>query len=189
MKGFFWYPTIGLIIILPGFLSTNFFHSHKNYVAILNNISLIYHYSFLSLFIIKVVSQQNRIKYIKFIFLFFLGLLILVLATNKLTEQLNMAYMVSNLGLSIFCVLYYYQLFNNTPTLDLKREPSFWVITGVFFCMSLSLPATSVMDNLMHSSISFFTLSILYNTVIFSYLVMHLFFIKACLCSVRPQKL
>ena len=187
MKGFFWYPTVGLIIAIPLFLATNFFHFFHEYTTTINNISLLFHYSFLSIFIIRVVSPNINFTFLIFIFLFFLFLLLYVLVNNSLTKQLNMAFSLCNLGLTIFCIIYYYNIFSNRPSLDLKREPSFWIITGIFFCMSTHIPITTVLDYL-HHKIHYTIYAGLINVLIVCYMVMHLFFIKAYLCSVQPQK-
>ncbi|MEP7166059.1 MAG: hypothetical protein ABI741_15255 [Ferruginibacter sp.] len=187
MKGFYWYSTIALVVAIPLFLTDNFFRPYRGYSRILNNLSLIFHYSFLSIFIIRVIVKKHNIKYLSFLFVFFLLLLIFVLVNNNLTKQLNLAFSVSNLGLTFFCIIYYYQLFNNIPTLDLRKEPSFWIITGIFFCMSAHIPITAMGDLLNHK-IPLAVYSTLRTILTFCYVVMHLFFIKAYLCAIHPRK-
>ncbi len=187
MRGFYWYPSIALVIILPGFFTENYFRSYRVYSSILTNLSLIFHYSFLSIFIIKVMPKGISNNFLKIFFLFFLSLLIFLLIYEKLEKQNTFAFATANLGLTIFCIIYYYRLFNNLPIVNLKREPSFWIITGVFFCMSMHIPLISV-SNYLYENISLSTSRLINSIAIFCYLIMHLFFIKAYLCSVRPQK-
>lgn len=187
MRSFFIYPTVGILIIIPLFLTTHFFKSYRPYSSILNNLSTIFHYCFLSVFIIRVMPNRSIDNFIKSIFSIFLSLIIVVLITEDITKPNSFAFATANLGLAIFCIIYYLKLFNNLPILDLKNEPSFWIITGVFFCMSTHIPLITAYDYL-NNKISIYNIRIINLVAIFCYVIMHLFFIKACLCSVRLQR-
>jgi len=188
MKGFYWYPTIALLVLSPTFF-TDF--TNREYMKVcnyINNISILFHFAFLSTFILRVTPKINRYKkYFQFLFYLFLFLILIVLISNYLGKQVNQAFSISSFGLTIFCINYYYQLFNNIPKYDLKNEPSFWVVNGIFFCMSLHIPITSTVDYL-QNKISRDLCNILLSILSFCYLVMHLFFIKAIVCSIRPRK-
>lgn len=187
MRGFYWYPTIALIIIIPGYIAENYFKSYIEYSSILNNISLIFHYTFLSIFIIKVMPSYKDDILLKFVFGLFLLLLVFHLTQTNTNKQNTIAFVTANFGLTIFCLIYYYRLFNNLPVLNLLEEPSFWIITGVFFCMGVHIPLLIAWDYL-HGKIPLH-ISRIHNAInIFCYIIMHLFFIKAILCSVRPQR-
>lgn len=187
MRSFFIYPAVGLLIIIPLFLTTHFFKSYKPYSSVINNLSTIFHYCFLGAFIIRVMPNRSNNNVIKLIFATFLLLIFIVLFKEDITKPNSFAFATANLGLTIFCIIYYFKLFNNLPILDLKNEPSFWVITGVFFCMSTHIPLITAYDYLINK-ISLYSIRIINLVAIFCYVVMHLFFIKACLCSVRLQK-
>ena len=49
----------------------------------------------------------------KQIFIIFFSLLLIILVNEKLEKQNALAYATANLGLTIFCVMYYYKLFND----------------------------------------------------------------------------
>jgi hypothetical protein len=187
MKTFIWYPIVALLVIIPLILTTHFFKNYKEEALILNNISLIFHYSFLSVFIIRVMPGKNNSNFIKIVFGIFLSIILFLLISEKIDKSNAFAFATANLGLTILCVMYYYRLFSNLPVLNLRNEPSFWIITGIFFCMSVHFVLMSTIDYL-HNKISFPNLRIMGSIAAFCYLIMHLFFIKACLCSVRPQK-
>jgi len=187
MRSFYIYPAVGLLIIIPLFLTTHFFKSYIMYSSILNNLSTIFHYCFLSVFIIRVMPNRSIDNFIKLIFATFLLLIIIVLIKEDVTKPNSFAFATANLGLTIFCIIYYFKLFNNLPVLDLKNEPSFWIITGVFFCMSTHIPLITAYDYL-YNKIPLFSIRIINLLAIFCYVVMHLFFIKAYVCSARLQK-
>jgi len=186
MQGFYWYPIIGIVVLIPHFLAFHFFKKLYFVSIPINNISLLFHFSFLAFFIIQVIPNK-KFFFLKVLFFIFFSLIIYFLTTKPLKDYNSSAFAVANLGLVIFCIIYYYQLFNNIPILNLRNEASFWVITGVFFCMSINIPINSIIDYLWgkipYSYLSFFT-----SVGVLCYSIMHLFFIKACLCSLRLLK-
>lgn len=117
----------------------------------------------------------------------FLGLISYFLIASDLTKKNTFIFGVTNFGLIIFCIVYYHQLFNNLPTLNLLLEPSFWIITGVFFCMSIQIPVLLTIDYLRYK-ILINNYYLLHSLISFCYTIMHLFFIKAYLCATRQQK-
>lgn len=188
MRGFYLYPTVGFLGIIFLISILLFFPNYSKYAAVESNYSLIFHYCFLSYFIIKVLPNKKYNWYLFIIFFIFLSVILYLLFTRNVYRQISFAFAVSNLGLIIFCIIYYVRLFNNIPTIDLKREPSFWIITGIFFCMSAQIPSTGFYD-FIQKDINISTARILYSISLFCYAIMHLFFIKAILCAVQPRKI
>ncbi len=94
---------------------------------------------------------------------------------------------IFNICKTIFCIYFYYDLFRKPPYQKIKSEPSFWIITGLFFYSCLSMPFYALNDYLRAEfpatiSENLFTIS---NIMI---IIMHLFFIKAYLCTLRLRK-
>lgn len=122
-----------------------------------------------------------------FLFLVFGTLVVICLFTNDLSILISTAFAISNLGLVLFCSFYYFQLFESMPTLDLLKEPSFWILNGIFFCMCATIPVLAIkyyfVDKLSASVYS--TIEVI---IPFFYGIMHLFFIKAYLCSPSRHK-
>jgi hypothetical protein len=184
--GFYWYPVVGFITLFSEVLINTFFSEYKKYAWLINNLSVIYHFCFLSLFIIGVLNYKGNLKYLYFIFFVFFVLIIVSLFSNNLFKNIPLAFSISNFGLVLFCILYYFDLFNNMPELDLKETPSFWIITGVLFCMGTYFPISATVDYL-SGKVSILIIMNLNNVLIVCYIIMHLFFIKAYLCV--PQRL
>ena len=65
MRSFFWYPTVGFIVMTLIFLAIFIFPEYKKMAAIIANLSLLFHYTFLSLFIIKVLPGKKNHIYIR----------------------------------------------------------------------------------------------------------------------------
>lgn len=187
MKIFFWYPLVGIIIIIPHFLSFYFFKSLLSIAFCFSNLSLLFHFTFLSIFIIKATPNKKNI-YDALIIILFIFLIIYFFVIKGINGHNSPAFAIANLGLTIFCIKYYYRLFNNIPILDLNKESSFWIITGVFFCMTIHIPMLGFVDHI-NQKISPDNINLFRSIGGFCYGIMHLFFIKAYLCSIRPLKL
>lgn len=188
MRGFYWYSVVGIISTIPVFIEYNFLT--VKFSPYILNLSLLFHFPFLSLFLRKVISPLNKTfqKYFWFIFLICMSLLIFLLFTNDLSKSINKAFAFANFCLVIFCVFYFYSLFKNIPKLNLLLEPSFWVVTGIFICMSISVPVSAVADYLISTNqIQHF--KYFYSLISVSYLSMHIFFIKSYLCCSLQQRI
>ena len=182
MKTFHWYPIVGVITGIPIYFPI----VNLDIVFSINNCSLIFHYSFLSLFIIRVMpSQSKKIYYL--IFLIVLIILLYGLFSNDITEPLHRLFAISSLALTFFCLLYFYQIFNSAPILNLLNEPCFWIVCGTFFSMSLYMPMGLIANFLrIHLSYDYFV--IFGNIFMFCYLIMQVFFIKAILCATQSHR-
>ncbi len=187
MKGFFWYPLLAVIVSLPAIFAFFFSKSLYPIANISNNISLFFHFSFLGFFIIRAIPDRKNDYLFKIIFVIFFALIALLLVTGNIKKINGPAFATANLGLTIFCIIYYYRLFNDLPILNLRTEPSFWIITGIFFCMTLHIPMYATF-NYLNNKVTSPSYIVLKSVAAFCFAIMHLFFIKAYLCSVRPHK-
>ncbi len=187
MNGFFLYPLVAIIVFSPSFFAIFISKSFYQFGHILNNLSLIFHFSFLSFFIFRAMSMGKNNNYFYLIFGIFISFIFVLLFNGTLKKLNGPAFATTNFGLAVFCIIYYYRLFDNLPIVNLRREPAFWIITGIFFCMSLNIPMFAFY-NYLKSRISSNNLMLLKSIGAFGYTLMHVFFIKAYLCSIRLQK-
>ena len=186
MKNFYLYPLVAIMVLIPIVL-TACFSFWPIFGNLVNNISLIFHFSFLSRFIISVIPGNKETPLLRNVYWIFLLPILYFLFRNDLTTQNNQAFSISNLGLTFLCIKYYYRLFKNLPQINLKKEPSFWIVTGVFIGMSLHIPVSAMIDYV-KDKISIFNYIILGNILLITYTIMHLFFIKAFICSSQKRK-
>lgn len=190
MKYFFWYPTITFLIMLNRNLSEyNYIDYMTNEIKyIIVNLSFILHYILLALFIKHNILASTKINnYLPSLFWLFLFLIGILLFSSGLTVKNGLAYGVTNFCLLIFCVIYFQQLFKNPPTVILIHSPAFWVVNGIFFGMTTTIPINFSGDFFIKDG-NEESIQILRNLGSVSYIIMHLFFIKAYLCIVRPNK-
>jgi hypothetical protein len=67
-------------------------------------------------------------------------------------SSLISSYLLFNIqatSLLIPCAFYYLEIFKSKPTVDVLREPSFWVVTGLSFFMISTLPLSFLLSTLL----------------------------------------
>lgn len=89
---------------------------------------------------------------ILFIVYFLLFLLLSISNHGLESEMVQQAYTVENLLLAIPCVCYFIELFKKNLTLSLKKEPAFWIVTGLSFFLACTLPLSLVEPYLMKNN-------------------------------------
>jgi hypothetical protein len=187
MNNFYWYSFFATFSCAYIYLQKYSYIPSKNITGLIQNSHLLFHFIFLSLFIYRVLPNKNVSKNIKILFFLLLFIIIFCVFTNELSIPPYHAYAFTNFGLVLFCCLYYLQLFESMPTINLLKEPSFWIISGIFFCMCATIPLTSLRGYL-YDNIPYNLYLSMGNIGFFAYGVMHLFFIKAYLCSTNQPK-
>lgn len=187
MKGFFFYPFIAAFNVIFNLFYTYFDITSKLVHGIINNSLILFHFIFLSLFIYTFLPNKKISKYIIFIFFSFIAVILFFLFTKDISERQPTAFAISNLGLVIFCFVYYFQLFELMPKINLLAEPSFWIVNGIFFCMCATIPTLALKAYLLEK-ISQRIYSTVEAIIPFAYGMMHLFFIKAYLCSIKQSR-
>ncbi len=188
MQHFYWYSVVACLFVLLKLTSRWFTFPSREVITIIGNYSILFHFIFLSLFILfKVPRQKSTKSLFALFFLVILGTLYCLL-TSVDSKQNSLCFAIVNLGLVFFCLVYYSNFFEELPRPKLLQEPSFWVITGIFFCMSTCIPINALHDYLRTDT----TLKLehkkdLFSIAYLSYGSLHLFIIKAYLCSKSPK--
>lgn len=187
MRYFYLYPLIGLLISTNTILSRifNFYNLKISYILqqFLPILDLIF---WLSFFLTLFISKIDR-KIIKWIFGATVVLVTVLFFNTDLNKPNLHSYSILNICKAIFCVLFYSSLFKNVPTLNIKLEPAFWIVTGLLFYSCLSIPFYSLHDYIKTQ----FPFIIARNIFIISnilFIIMHLFFIKAYICTTHLHK-
>ena len=84
------------------------------------------------------------------------------------------------------CLFYFYELFTSRHIV-LENQPSFWVVTGIFFYNSCSIPIFLLTDYLNHKLIIDNSVVLALNYILYS--ILFLLFIKAYLCRKKAISL
>ncbi len=186
MRNFLFCPLSGLLISINTILSKLFFvYSNSFLYSIQFSLDLLY-LAFWAHFFLNVFINRNDLLKIKILFFStFLIAVALYIFSNHQQANLHLL-SVMNLCNTISCTFFYYKLFKNVPDQDIKFEPSFWVIAGLFFYSALSLPFYALNDYIKATfpliASDIFAIS---NVMI---IIMHFFFIKAYICTIRLYK-
>ena len=187
MKGFYWYHVISMLSAMHGILQIHII-GNINFANFINNVTIFFHYSFLSFFIIKVIGNPILKCYLGIIFgLFFLAMLIFQINTDIFKIR-NVAFSIANCGLVLFSLVYYLQLFKGEPNINLLKEPSFWIISGIFISNSLLIPSNAASDYFfLDLKVSNGILVVLNFIRIIPIYIFHLFLIKGHLCATTQR--
>lgn len=187
MKSFYVYPLIALLISINTILF-RYFNLYPAYALyFLQKNLLIIDFIFFGLFS-NYLLRYNRYKnFIKIIFAIFAIATIYFTYSYDIDKPVYRAHVAVNLGKCLFCLFYFNSLFNDKDVLQLKKEPSFWIVTGVFFYSSITLPAYAIYDYL-RANLSKFLSDGIFAATNMAIIIMHILFIQSYMCSARYKK-
>lgn len=104
-----------------------------------------------------------------------------------LGEQLNLVSVVMESTIIIIpCLTYFLELFTNQEPVELLKEPSFWLVTGIFFYLATIIPLC-VTSGYMNSHGLKNAADILYSINNLALIVTYLLFIKGFTCRVKKS--
>jgi hypothetical protein len=86
--------------------------------------------------------------------------------------------------LLIPCLLYYLEIFQSKPTLNLLQNASFWVVTGLFFFMISTLPYSILIKKIYETS--WLIYSHLFSLFYIFYIILFFMITRAYLCKPLP---
>src|SRR5258706_10115 len=84
------------------------------------------------IFFVKIFNNNNFRKYIKPIFIFSLIIVSGLTILNKFNNPNFKIAAISNLGFTLYCLIFFIGLFKNNPVKKITDVPVFWIITGLF---------------------------------------------------------
>ena len=178
---FYFCPLIALLIsinTLPYFYFDLF---SSRVLFFLQNLLFLLDLLFWNIFFVFILKDKKEKIILKVaVFLLFLFLAILYYYENFF-RPLFLIFSVSNLWKSFMCIVYYNSLFNSKPNLLIRKEPLFWIITGLFFFSNITLPQYSLHDYL-KKQLPLELSNNLFSSTNISIIIMHLLFIKAYTC-------
>ncbi len=185
LNNFFFYPLLGSMNII--FYELNRYDIITWYPCTIAKFSFVFfHYIFLSRFIFLVIGTFFKDKVLKYIFII-ISFIVIVLLIFDFKGQTYYSATAVNIGLLIYCLFYFSSLFRENPILDLLNDPSFLIISGIFFGSCVGIPIylfgiylkNSIPQDIFHTIIIIGPISSA---------IMYIFFIKAFLC-IKPIRL
>ena len=187
MRGFYWYNLVGVFVAL---YKVFFYFIIKNisFAISVNNISVFFHFIFLSRFIYQFIQNSTLKKFLIFYQFISLILILFIQLRVGISVQVNAAFSIVNFGLFVFGLAFFYQLFDGAPDIHLFKEPSFWIVTGAFLSSAIHIPISAAADYFDHHAYN--SNSFIKNIFLtFPRILLHLLLIKSFQCTRILQKI
>lgn len=187
MKGFFFCILIGLLLSINSILGILFYSYNDNIRFTFQSILLLLDLVFWSLFFFRILKDAKNKRIIKTMFVATFSFAVYILYYNSKSQPNLHVAAILNICKTVYCILFYLNLFKKISDQNILEQPAFWVVSGVIFYSSLSLPFYGLNDYICLQfppliSYNIFSIS---NMLI---IIMYLFFIKAFLCKTHPLK-
>ena len=187
IKNFYIYPLTALFISFTTIINMLIYRIPKFSYNILVNLFFTIHLIFWYFFFVNYFDNHKTKSLVKKIFFVTVVSTVTVITTNKFEFTNYKLGAISDLNFALYCLLYFISLFRNEPIRKITEDPSFWIITGLFFYSTFSLPLFPIFDYFRNNLLLQVSESVVMviNLLI---IIMHLFFIKGCLCLTRQHK-
>ena len=188
LRIFTYYIAFSLLQSMAAFY--RYLYPHQQYPVLTENISnfsfMLFEFIICNLFIMHYIVSPVRKLIIRinglvfFVFLFFL--ILFFPSINKYTRITSAVfYLLESAFLVLPCLIYFYELFLTVNLRPLRDQPSFWVVTGILFLNTCSIPLLLTVNFLG----KYREPAIVLNYILYSTLFILL--IRAYLCT--PEKL
>ena len=154
------------------------------------NIFIIFESLIIYDFYIRIFNGKHNRQILVFLFIIFLILFIVISAQVYKTQNmynnffllfrhrvLTEVFVIQSIIIVLPVLFYYKSLFNPPFIRDLRKNPIFLVNTGILFCFTITIPLFALTNVFMQYNRDLFVYLFMINS--FSYIIMHLFFIKA----------
>jgi hypothetical protein len=131
------------------------------------------------------IIRSRQIKKISFLLL---ALFLLFFIQSSLKDGLqhtnDLAVVFESIIIVILCLTFFRELFTRSEPIDLLKEPSFWLVTGIFFYLTVIFPLF-LADSYLKSHGLIKVAQGLYSINNFALCVTYLLFIKGFTCRTR----
>jgi len=187
MKRFFLYPLLALLVSINSICGrilllypSNLFFNIQSYLFL---VDLFFWCCFFSV-ILNNKKDSDKIKAL-FIITFFVAVYLLFF--NKVDKRNLHIGALSAICKTVFCVFFFYKLFKNLYYQNILKEPVFWIVTGLIFSSSLLLPFYGL-NSYIKAQFPPLISSNIFSVSNMLIIIMHLFFMKAYLCTIQVHK-
>lgn len=184
---FYLLPAAGLLLSFNAISKYFIAKENKPLFFMMQNILDVADFILTGIFAYSVLKYKHWQKSLAGIFgLCFLCLIYYVVTRNIMAPLLEMNILM-NVFIFSFCLMYYFGLFKSHPSLKLANEPTFWIVTGLFFYATVNLPLFAAFF-LFRTHFTTNILSALLQFINIFIIIKHFFFIKAYRAATRLPK-
>jgi hypothetical protein len=178
LQNFYWYPLV-LISSLGVYYLTFFKLLDGQIFIMLNNLLMLFHFTFLGYTIIQLLDKSGKTNWMRFLFISIVVLMIPIIYF-KLREfpYASIPFAISNLGLIVFSGYYFFKLFSEFKETDPLQLPSVWLVLGIFVFGIFVIPG-SLFDVYIKEKGSKEAYFMIYYVFQFAYFLRHFCFLRA----------
>lgn len=187
MKWFFLYPQIALLVSINSICGSllslypiNLFFTIQSYLFLVDLF-------FWCLFFLQILNDKKDGNKITILFSITLFTAFYLLFFSKVDKSNLHIVALSAICKTIFCIFFFYKLFKNLYYQNILKEPAFWIVSGLIFCSCLSLPFYGL-NSYIKLQFPPLIASNIFSVSNMLIIIMHLFFIKAYICTIRVHK-
>lgn len=187
MNGFFFCILIALLVSINSICFKFFSLYNSETCFFIQSTLLLLDLFFWTLFFLKLLKDSRNHRIIQILFILTLSLSVYIFYYNS-TDKSNIHVLaLLNICKTIFCILFYHNLFKKISDQNILLEPSFWIVNGLIFYSCLSIPFYALTSYIQVQFSPLITNNIfsISNMLI---IIMYLFFIKAYLCKTHLRK-
>lgn len=188
LKFFAFYPILAISIGIPNIINDFAIKNLRLFCNVLQNVTLLLHISLIGYFIYSCLNRKLLRQSFFIVLSIFQVILLIYLSSIDITRKSFFAFAITNFGLIILTLFYFFEIFINPPILKLTEEPHFWIVTGVFFSMCLSMPFFATYKVILQEYVEFVQ-TLVASSIALSFIIMHLFFVKGFKCSIKNQNI
>lgn len=138
-------------------------------------------------FFLQIINEKKDRIQLKILLLTILFLALYLLFFSKVDKRNMHIVALTAICKTVFCIFFFYKVFKNVLYENILKEPAFWIITGLFFCSTLSLPFYALYSYI-KAQFSPLITSTFFSFTNILIIIMHLFFIKAYLCTIQVSR-
>jgi len=115
----------------------NYYPSSEPAIYLIFTIFELFYFSY---FLTRLIESGTARKWIWMLDLIFLICLIVLIVRTGIIFSAGMAVIMECIILIIPCLVYFKEVFSRLYVMELEREPSFWMVTGIVFYFFLLIP-------------------------------------------------
>jgi hypothetical protein len=140
------FPIFLLVTIVVEIFSTWLAFHKKSTISLYNFFT-----SFEFLFYMYVVRENIRSLRVKRVLFYAIWLYILIVVVNflfiqKISAFNSFTYASGCLLIAVICIYYFFELFQSTTSVNLVRQPAFWICAGLIFFYACSFPVYALLN-------------------------------------------
>ncbi len=182
-----YFPVFLLLSFIVEYISWKMGNTSQNNIFIYNLFS-VFEFIFYFFFLRSIINHFYTKKIILYAIIVYLilALLNIFFIQGKNTFH-TYTYILGSLFIVILCIVYFNFLFRFTKSESLVRDPLFWIVTGLLFSFTFSLPVLGINNFVIKMPSRFYR--ILGFMIDFMNISLYLLFTIGFLCRINIRKL